>query len=181
MKNNVETIVLGGGCFWCLEAAFVRVVGVVAVVSGYAGGETVNPSYEQVCGGNTGHAEVVQVSYDPQMISLENILHLFFTLHDPTSRNRQGNDVGTEYRSIILYQNEEQKLAAENYLRKLNKAQIYSQVIVTELKALDVFYPAESYHQNYFAKHPDQAYCQLVIAPKLAKLASHYEGYLKEK
>jgi methionine-S-sulfoxide reductase len=135
MKNNVETIVLGGGCFWCLEAAFVRVVGVVAVVSGYAGGETVNPSYEQVCGGNTGHAEVVQVSYDPQMISLENILHLFFTLHDPTSRNRQGNDVGTEYRSIILYQNEEQKLAAENYLRKLNKAQIYSQVIVTELKA----------------------------------------------
>ncbi len=174
-----EAIILGGGCFWCLEAAYSRIKGVESAVSGYAGGNVEQPSYEQVCGGNTGHAEVVQVTYDPAQISTEDILHIFFVIHDPTTVNRQGHDIGTQYRSIIFYANENQKQVAEKIIKEINTEKVYDNEIVTELKPLSEFYEAEEYHQHYFAKNPTQAYCQAVIEPKLAKLRQKYSNLYK--
>ena len=168
MQNSHETIVLGGGCFWCTEALLSTLVGVLRVTPGYAGGETEDPTYRQVCNGGTGHAEVVEVEYDPEVISLEDLLEVFFATHDPTSLNRQGADVGTQYRSIILYDSYAQKLKVENFIAEL--AREYDKPIVTEVKELDRFYPAEEYHQRYFERNPNQPYCRAVISPKLAKL-----------
>lgn len=173
-EHNLETIVLGGGCFWCIEAAFSRVNGVVSAISGYAGGDKADPSYEQVCRGKTGHAEVVQLTYNPAVISLEKILGMFFVMHDPTTLNRQGHDVGTQYRSVIFYTDESQKKITEEYINKLAEEKVYNSPIVTEIKALEHFYPAEEYHQHYFEKNPEASYCQLVIAPKLKKFNDTY-------
>jgi methionine-S-sulfoxide reductase len=170
--TNIETIVLGGGCFWCVEAVFQRIRGVTGVTSGYAGGNTENPNYEMVSGGQTGHAEVVKIDFDPEIINLGAILDIFFHLHDPTTSNRQGADVGTQYRSVVLYLVEEQK---QVILDSIQEAKLdYQNPIVTEVKALEIFYPAEEYHQNYFNNHPTQGYCQVVINPKIGKL---YEKY----
>jgi peptide-methionine (S)-S-oxide reductase len=163
-----QTITLGGGCFWCIEAVYKRLDGVLDVTSGYAGGHTKNPSYEAVCSGTTGHAEVVRVAFDPDVVSLDEILRQFFRAHDPTTPNRQGNDVGTQYRSIVLYETDGQREAAERVRAEIS-AQT-SRKVVTEIKPLDVFYEAEEYHQDYFDAHPNAGYCRLVIAPKLKKL-----------
>lgn len=173
----METIVLGGGCFWCIEAAFSKTKGVVSAVSGYAGGSVENPSYEQVCGGRTGHAEVVQVTFDTSKITLEDILHIYFLIHDPTTLNRQGHDIGTQYRSVVFYMNEKQKESVEKVIAELGAEKIYSDQFVTEVLPLDVFYPAEDYHQHYFANNPEQAYCQAVIEPKLAKFRQQYSKF----
>jgi len=165
-----EVATLAGGCFWCIEAVFQKVDGVENVVSGYTGGVTVNPTYQQVCTGKTGHTEAVQVSFNPSNISYREILEIFFSIHDPTTMNRQGADTGTQYRSAIFYHNEQQKAAAEELIGELNKAHIWKEPIVTQIVPLDTFYPAEEYHREYFSRHPEQAYCQMVIAPKLKKL-----------
>lgn len=165
-----EVATLAGGCFWCIEAVFQKVDGVENVVSGYTGGVTVNPTYQQVCTGKTGHTEAVQVSFNPSKTSYREILEIFFSIHDPTTMNRQGADTGTQYRSAIFYHNEPQKAAAEELIRELNKAHIWKEPIVTQIVPLDTFYPAEEYHREYFSRHPEQAYCQMVIAPKLKKL-----------
>jgi peptide-methionine (S)-S-oxide reductase len=164
----METATLGGGCFWCLEAAFEEVPGVRSVVSGYAGGRTTDPTYEMVCSGNTGHAEVVQIEFDPAIVTYDRLLDLFWKIHDPTTVNRQGADVGTQYRSVILYHNEAQRAAAER--SRAAVAASYDASIVTEIVPLKVFYKAEQYHQDYFRRNPDAAYCVFVIAPKLKKL-----------
>ena len=163
-----ERITLGGGCFWCIEAVYKRVDGIVSVTSGYAGGETKNPTYEEVCSGRTGHAEVVRVEFDPGVIPLEDVLRRFFESHDPSTRNRQGNDVGTQYRSIVLYESDEQREVAERIRGEVDER--LSGKVVTEIKPLEEFFPAEEYHQDYFDKHPNAGYCRLVIAPKLKKL-----------
>lgn len=170
---------LGGGCFWCLEAAFEPLAGVQQVVSGYAGGARPNPTYEQVSTGTTGHAEVVQIHYDPSVISYEKLLAVFFTIHDPTTKDRQGNDVGSQYRSVIFYHNDQQKQAAEAAMAALNASGKYPRPLVTELQPLTAFYLAEDYHQDYFAKHPDQAYCRLVVAPKVNKVRDAFGDSLK--
>jgi peptide-methionine (S)-S-oxide reductase len=169
-KGNLETAVVGGGCFWCLEAVFERVEGVVAVRAGYAGGTVGNPSYEEVCTGSTGHAEVVEITYDDTLISYDEILDIFWLAHDPTTLNRQGNDVGTQYRSIILYRDDEQKKAALESKNKAPDKLKLTQPIVTEIKPLTVFYPAEDYHQDYYDNNRGQGYCIFVIHPKLKKL-----------
>ena len=174
-----EVATLGGGCFWCLEAVFEELRGVGKVVSGYAGGTVTDPSYEQVCTGQTGHAEVVQVAFDPAVISYRDILDVFFATHDPTTRNRQGADVGTQYRSVIFYQTPEQKRIAEERIAELNAAKIWNAPIVTEVEPLKAFYPAEGYHQSYFRNNPAQSYCQVVIAPKLAKFRKHFGPALR--
>lgn len=166
--SHPELATFGGGCFWCMEAAFQLVDGVQSVTSGYAGGHVENPTYKQVCGGDTGHAEVVQIEYDPQKISYERLLQVFWMAHDPTTLNRQGHDVGPQYRSIILYHNEAQKLAAERSMAEAAKE--FTKPIVTEIVPLKKFYRAEGYHQDYFRQNPGQAYCQRVIAPKIQKL-----------
>jgi peptide-methionine (S)-S-oxide reductase len=171
----LETAVFGGGCFWCLDAQFKLVPGVKSVVSGYAGGSLKNPSYEQVCSETTGHAEVVQVEFDPAVVSYEDLLRKFFRAHDPTTLNRQGGDVGTSYRSIILYSDETQKAAAEKVKAEAQK--LWPDPIVTEIVPLNAFYKAEDYHQDYFAKNPDQGYCRVVVAPKVKK----FEKLLKEE
>lgn len=160
---------LGGGCFWCLDAVFRKVRGVSAVVSGYAGGVGTHPGYEQVCTGATGHAEVIEITFDPEIISFRELLEIFFVIHDPTTRNRQGNDVGTQYRSVIFFLNKEQEDTAQDMIDALAAARIFAAPIVTELAAAPAFYPAEACHQNYFSLHPEQGYCQMVINPKLAK------------
>ena len=170
---------LGGGCFWCLEPVFAELVGVSDVVCGYAGGSLPNPSYAQVCTGTTGHAEVVQVRFDPAQITYRDLLQVFFSAHDPTQLNRQGNDVGTQYRSVIFYHSAEQKEAAEAVIAELEAAGIWPQPIVTELNQLDTFYPAEDYHQGYFYNNPQQPYCQIVIAPKLAAFRRRFARRLK--
>lgn len=180
-KVKSENIVLGGGCFWCLEAVYLRVHGVTNVVSGYAGGVTVNPNYENVSSGKTGHAEVVNVTFDAGKISLEDVLHIFFSIHDPTTLNRQGSDVGTQYRSIILFGDQRQHDAAEKVLREFAEQDVSGSMIVTELKKLETFFPAEEYHQNYFAKNPGNAYCQLVVAPKVAKFREKFKSFFAEK
>ena len=166
--NEVAT--LGGGCFWCLEAIFSEIEGIEKVVSGYSGGTVINPSYEEVCTGSTGHAEAVQLTFDPQEISFEQILRIFFAIHDPTTPNRQGADVGSQYRSAIFYHNEEQRNIAEQVIRELDSANVWDNPIVTEVTPFQGFYPAEDYHQKYYNRNPEQPYCQVVIAPKLAKL-----------
>ncbi|MCF7687838.1 MAG: peptide-methionine (S)-S-oxide reductase MsrA [Cephaloticoccus sp.] len=165
---KTESLVLGGGCFWCTEAAYDLLPGVKSVVSGYAGGTTSNPSYEEVCSETTGHAEVIQIKFDPATISLDKVLAYFWDIHDPTTLNRQGGDHGTSYRSIILYADEAQKIAAEKSLVEAQKT--FRDPIVTQIVPLKKFWPAEDYHQDYFAKHPNQGYCQMVIAPKIRKL-----------
>ena len=174
-----ETITLGGGCFWCLDAVFRRLRGVSAVVSGYAGGRVAHPTYEAVCGGDTGHAEVVQVTFDPQVIGLRELLEVFFTTHDPTTLNRQGADVGTQYRSAIFYHAPEQKAAAEAVIADFTARKVFPRPIVTEVTALPAFYPAEDYHQGYYEQNAWQPYCQIVISPKVAKLRQHYMEMLK--
>ena len=169
---ELESIVFGGGCFWCAEAIFRRLKGVVKVTSGYAGGSTATPTYEEVCGGKTGHAEVVKIEYDPSVAKLAALLELFFAMHDPTSKDRQGNDTGSQYRSVILYSTAEQKKAAEAFMKKISSE--YSKSIVTELKKLTTFYPAEEYHKDYYENNRYQPYCALVISPKLHKLKEKY-------
>lgn len=169
-----ELATLAGGCFWCLEAVYQQLKGVNKVVSGYAGGSVANPTYQQVCTGATGHAEVVQVTFDPVVISYRELLQVFFTIHDPTTLNRQGADVGTQYRSAIFYHSAAQKTTAEAVMAEFTAAGIWDKPIVTELNALEVFFQAEDYHQNYFRNHPSQSYCQVVIAPKVAKFRKQY-------
>jgi peptide-methionine (S)-S-oxide reductase len=176
---GLEIATLAGGCFWCLEAVYDNLQGVVDVVSGYSGGKTQRPSYAAVCTGLTGHAEVVQVTFDPKQVSLREILEGFFSIHDPTSLNRQGGDVGTQYRSAIFYHTPEQKAAAEQTIRELNAEQIWDKTIVTQLMPFTEFFPAEEYHQEYFARNPDQGYCQVVIAPKVAKFRKKFSNRLK--
>jgi peptide-methionine (S)-S-oxide reductase len=174
-----EIATLGGGCFWCLEAVFEQLRGVTTVESGYTGGTTPNPSYQQVCTGSTGHAEVVRVTFDPAVISYREILEVFFALHDPTTLNRQGNDVGTQYRSAIFYHSPEQKRIAEEVLTEFNKAGLWDRPTVTEVVPLTQFFRAEEYHQGYFRNNPTQGYCQAVVSPKVAKLRKHFVVKLK--
>jgi peptide-methionine (S)-S-oxide reductase len=177
---SLEVATLAGGCFWCIEAVFREVDGVQNVVSGYTGGTTVNPTYQQVCAGKTGHAEAVQMSFNPSKISYRGILEIFFSVHDPTTLNRQGADVGTQYRSAIFYHNEQQKAVAEALIGELNKAHLWKKPIVTQIVPLDTFYPAEDYHQEYFSRHPEQAYCQMVISPKVSKFRKQGTKRLKK-
>ncbi|MGB9737277.1 MAG: peptide-methionine (S)-S-oxide reductase [Chloroflexus aggregans] len=165
----LETATLAGGCFWCLEAVYDQVIGVKDVVSGYTGGHVPNPSYQRVCDGNTGHAEAVQIQFDPEQISYRELLEIFFSIHDPTTLNRQGADVGTQYRSAIFYHSEEQRQIAEQLVRELTEQRVFRDPIVTEIVPATTFYPAEDYHQEYFARNPYQPYCQFVVAPKVAK------------
>jgi peptide-methionine (S)-S-oxide reductase len=165
----MELVTFGSGCFWCTEAVFQQLKGVETVVSGYSGGHVENPSYEQVTTGRTGHAEVCQIQFDPEQISFEDILEVFFSTHDPTTLNRQGNDVGTQYRSAIFYHSEEQRETAERVKAELDKSGTWKNPIVTEIVPFEKFYPAEDYHQNYFRNNPNQGYCRMVIAPKLDK------------
>jgi peptide-methionine (S)-S-oxide reductase len=169
-----ETIVFGGGCFWCMEAAFQMLRGVQSVDSGYTGGKTVNPTYEEVSTGKTGHAEVVRVIFDSEVIKLNDLLGVFFTTHDPTSLNRQGNDIGEQYRSAIFYSNKGQKQAVQNFIKKLTEDNTFLKPIITEVLPMKDFYPAEDYHKNYYKNNPDQAYCQVVINPKITKLRQKY-------
>jgi len=178
--NSTETATLGGGCFWCLEAVFAELEGVEEVVSGYAGGEEVDPSYRQVCEGETGHAEVVRVRFDPERLSYRDLLMVFFGTHDPTTRDRQGADVGSQYRSIILHHDEAQRAEAEALIREINRADVYRDPIVTELAPFTSFYAAEDYHQDYYARNPRQGYCQVVIAPKLDKFRKQFAEKLKK-
>jgi peptide-methionine (S)-S-oxide reductase len=175
-----ETAILGGGCFWCTEAAFTELQGVSAVQSGYAGGEVPNPTYKAVCTGRTGHAEVVEVKFDPAIISYEDILRVFFTIHDPTQLNRQGADTGTQYRSVIFYADEAQKAAAAAIIAEFEKAGVWGGKIVTEVSPAPVFYRAEPEHDQYFARNPYAGYCQAVIAPKVAKLRKAFAARLKK-
>ncbi|MBN1784383.1 MAG: peptide-methionine (S)-S-oxide reductase MsrA [Candidatus Bathyarchaeota archaeon] len=179
-KNSVEVMTLGGGCFWCIEATFQEIRGGINVESGYAGGTTVSPTYEQVCTGTTGHAEVVQVTFDPNIISFKDLLEVFFTAHDPTTLNRQGADMGTQYRSTIFYHNERQKKIAEQTIQKFIAAKVWDDPIVTTVEPLKKFYKAEDYHRKYFDRNPESAYCRIVIAPKIAKLRKKYHGKLKK-
>jgi len=169
-----ETATFGGGCFWCVEAAFEQLAGVEDVTSGYAGGHVEDPSYREVCNGTTGHAEVVQVEYDTDELAYEDLLEVFFKVHDPTTLNRQGPDVGEQYRSIILYHDDDQRDLAEAFVEELEAADAYEGEIVTEIEELDVFYRAEDKHQNYFEKHPNQAYCSVNVAPKVAKVREEF-------
>jgi peptide-methionine (S)-S-oxide reductase len=177
--HNHATATLGGGCFWCLEAVYDRVEGVHAVTSGYAGGHVTNPSYRQVCTGTTGHAEVVQVEYDPEIISYRDLLEIFFTIHDPTTKDRQGADVGPQYRSIILFHDADQQTTAESVIEDLEADGVFDDPIVTDVEPLDTFYRAEDKHQDYFANNPGQPYCQAVIAPKVNKLRKKHAKRLK--
>jgi peptide-methionine (S)-S-oxide reductase len=179
-RSRIETATLGGGCFWCLEAVYLDVNGVVAVESGYAGGPVEAPNYEQICEGNTGHAEVVRVSFDPLQISYRDILHIFFAIHDPTTLNRQGHDVGTQYRSVIFTHSEAQRDAAREIIDDLERQRVYDDPVVTQVLPAPRYWPAEAYHQNYFARNPFQGYCMMVVGPKVAKFRSHYAHFLKK-
>ncbi|HEY5982973.1 MAG TPA: peptide-methionine (S)-S-oxide reductase MsrA [Anaerolineales bacterium] len=181
MRTDLQTATLAGGCFWCLEAVFDELKGVESVESGYAGGSKANPSYRDVCSGSTGHAEVVQVRFDPAIITYRDILNVFFAIHDPTTPNRQGADVGTQYRSAIFYHEEAQKQTAEDLIRELNAQQIWDKPIVTEIARFDKFYVAEDYHQEYFARNPYQPYCMAVVAPKVSKFRKHFIDKLKKQ
>lgn len=178
-QNSKELATLGGGCFWCLEAVYLELKGIEKVESGYCGGAVPNPTYYQVCEGDTGHAEVVQLTFDPQVVSFKDILKVFFTIHDPTTLNRQGADVGTQYRSAIFYHNPKQKVIAEETITELTAEKIWDNPIVTQIAPLDIFYAAEDYHQEYFANNPYQPYCQYVVAPKVAKFRKYFTEHLK--
>ncbi|HYD33428.1 MAG TPA: peptide-methionine (S)-S-oxide reductase MsrA [Methylophilaceae bacterium] len=171
--------ILAGGCFWCLEPVFTQLKGVHNVVSGYIGGQTVSPTYKQVCNGDTGHAEAIQIEYDPAQISFEELLEIFFASHDPTTPNRQGNDVGTQYRSAIFCQDDEQRRIAETVIGRLNQERAFPSPIVTEINTGGTFYPAEDYHQRYYDKNPNQPYCMIVAAPKIAKIRAKYTDRIK--
>ena len=179
--SRFEVATLAGGCFWCLEAIYDDLKGVEDVVSGYAGGGVANPSYQAVCTGATGHAEVVQVTFDPQVVSFKELLEVFFTIHDPTTLNRQGADVGTQYRSAIFYHSPEQKAAAGQVITEIGAAGIWPDPVVTEIAPLETFYPAEDYHQEYFRKNPYQGYCRAVVAPKVAKFRAKFIERLKKE
>ena len=183
MPNDapVETAVLGGGCFWCLDAVFRELAGVTSIESGYAGGRTPHPTYEAVCRGDTGHAEVVRVSFDPAVLSYRDLLRVFFTIHDPTTRDRQGNDVGTQYRSVIFAQSDAQRADAKAVIDELDAAHVWPDPIVTELAGAGAFYPAEAYHQDYFERNGGQPYCAYVVAPKVAKFRKAYAERLKRR
>lgn len=178
--NKKEVAVFGGGCFWCTEAVFKMLKGVESVLPGYAGGTVPNPTYEQVCNGDTGHAEVIKIEYDPALVSFKTLMTVFFATHDGSSRNRQGNDVGPQYRSIILYSTPEQKTEAESFIKELNDSNVEGKPIVTEVVPLEKFYEAENYHKDYFARNPEQAYCQIVINPKLEKVQEQFAELLNE-
>ncbi|MBS9768095.1 MAG: peptide-methionine (S)-S-oxide reductase MsrA [Flavobacteriaceae bacterium] len=178
--QQTETVTLGAGCFWCVEAVFDQLKGVEKVQSGYSGGTAENPSYEEVCTGTTGHAEVVQITYNPQIIAFEDILEVFWTIHDPTTLNRQGADVGTQYRSAIFYHNEKQRKIATAYIQQLNDLKTFEMPIVTEVTPFSNFYPAENYHDNYYNQNGDNPYCRMVIRPKVRKFQKLFEGKLKE-
>ena len=180
-QSNFETITLAGGCYWCVEAIYENLNGVKSVISGYAGGKMPNPTYEEVSTGKTGHAEVVQITYDKNVTNLDEIFNVFFTVHDPTTLNRQGADVGTQYRSAIFYKNEEQKKAAQSIINALTKGKIYDSPIVTTLEPLTKFYKAENYQQNYYANNKSQPYCKLVIQPKIEKFENLFKDRLKNK
>lgn len=182
-KENLQQITFGGGCFWCVESCFNMLDGVDSAISGYSGGDTKNPTYEEVSTGNTGHAEVVQISYDPKIISYEQLLDVFFFLHDPTQLNRQGNDVGTQYRSVIYYQNNTEKQKAEEAITKIDQSKKYQNKVVTELTKFEKFWPAEAYHQGYYNANPNQPYCSAVVGPKIQKFKKHFGslGMLKKE
>ena len=179
-QGKMEVATLGGGCFWCIEATFDEIKGVVNVESGYSGGTAASPTYEQVCTGTTGHAEVVQVTFDPSSIAFKEILEIFFTTHDPTTRNRQGADVGTQYRSVIFYHDEKQKEVAEQVIAEFDAAKVWDSFIVTQVEPFKKFYKAEEYHKRYFSRHPEAGYCRVIIAPKIAKLRKKYREKLKK-
>ena len=179
MKQNHEVAVFGGGCFWCTEAVFDELNGVISVMPGYAGGSMNNPTYDDVCGGRTGHAEAIRIEFDPSAISYRDLLTVFFATHDPTTLNRQGNDVGTQYRSIVLYAGTEQKKQAEGLIQELNDSSAFGEPVVTEVKPLGDFYEAEDYHRKYFANNSYQPYCQFIISPKLQKLQKRFADLLK--
>lgn len=179
--DNLQKATFGSGCFWCTEAIFERLNGVVKVVSGYAGGTVENPTYEEVCSGTTGHAEVTQITYNPEVITYDELLEVFWKTHDPTTLNHQGNDVGTQYRSVIFYHNEEQKQLAEKYKEELNKSGAWDKPIVTEISPLTNFFSAEGYHQDYYENNPKQGYCAFVIAPKVEKFEKVFKNKLKNK
>jgi len=176
---STETATLAGGCFWCTEAVFSDLQGVGRVVPGYTGGTAASPTYEQVCTGRTGHAEAVEITFDPNVVSFHDLLGIFFTTHDPTTANRQGNDVGTQYRSAVFYHDERQKTTAEAVVRELAQSGVWRKKIVTEIVPYSVFYPAEEYHHNYFRRNPEKGYCQVVIAPKVAKFRKQYAALLR--
>ncbi len=180
MTKELETATLGGGCFWCTEAIYKELKGVVDVKPGYSGGYVKNPTYEEVCTGNTGHAEVAQITFDPEITSFADILEVFFKTHDPTTLNRQGNDVGTQYRSVIFYHSEKQKETAEKVIKLFEEERVYDRSIVTEVTPFTAFYPAEDYHIDYFEKNPNQPYCQYVIVPKIEKFRKIFKKSLKE-
>jgi peptide-methionine (S)-S-oxide reductase len=179
MKDNLQVAVFGGGCFWCTEAVFKRLRGVESVTSGYAGGNINNPTYEQVSSEDTGHAEVIRVEFDPSEVQYKDLLNVFFATHDPTTLNRQGGDIGTQYRSIILYSNDLQKQEAESFIRELENSGTFDDPIVTEIGPLEKFFEAEDYHQDYYRKNPNQGYCQAIINPKVAKLRQKFLPLLK--
>ncbi|MDZ7648010.1 MAG: peptide-methionine (S)-S-oxide reductase MsrA [Cytophagales bacterium] len=178
--KDLEVATLGSGCFWCTEAFFLRVKGIESVVSGYSGGRIKNPTYREVCSGPTGHAEVIQVKFDPTLISFAEVLEIFWNTHDPTTLNKQGADEGTQYRSVVFYHNEMQKKIAEEYIVQLDKSGTYKNPVVTEISPFTTFYPAEEYHQNYYALNPNQGYCQYVIRPKVEKFNKQYADRLKK-
>ena len=179
VKEGMEVATFAGGCFWCTEAVFLEIKGVEKVVSGYIGGKTINPTYKDICTGETGHAEAIQITFNPNEVAYEDLLEVFFGTHDPTTLNRQGADVGTQYRSEIFYHSEAQKTKAENYIQLLEKEKLYDKKIVTKVSSATVFYNAEEYHQNYYNQNSSQGYCQMVIAPKLEKLRKYYKSKLK--
>ena len=172
---------LGNGCFWCTEAVFMRLNGVIKVTSGYSGGHMENPDYKSVCGGNTGHAECLQIIYDDNQIQFENLMEVFWGTHDPTTLNRQGGDIGTQYRSVIFYHDQEQKVIAESYIQQLTEAKTFKDPIVTTLEPFTIFYPAEDYHQNYLALNGSNPYCQLVVKPKVEKFEKKFSEKIKNK
>ncbi|MCU7553739.1 peptide-methionine (S)-S-oxide reductase MsrA [Alteromonas sp. ASW11-19] len=176
---NHETATLAGGCFWCIESAFNSVEGVESAISGYAGGDDPTPSYESVCRGETGHAEVVQVTYNPELLSYREVLEIFFALHDPTQLNRQGNDVGTQYRSVVFYHNDSQRKEAEAIIQEMTDDEVWPDPIVTEVEPISNYVPAEDYHQNYFKNNPENQYCAMVVAPKLAKFKKTFASKLR--
>lgn len=179
-NENLQTATFAGGCFWCTEAVFQELQGVEKVTSGYIGGHEPNPTYESVCAGQTGHAEAIQILYSPELVSFESLLEVFFKTHDPTTLNRQGNDIGTQYRSAIFYHTPEQKTAAEEIIGELNAAEVFSQPIVTEVTAATIWYPAEDYHQDYYSQNPNQGYCAMVITPKLEKFRKVFADRLRQ-
>jgi peptide-methionine (S)-S-oxide reductase len=178
-ESNLETATLAAGCFWCVEAVFDDLKGVENVVSGYSGGHSENPTYREVCDGNTGHAEVAEIQFDPSVISFKDILRVFFSVHDPTTLNRQGNDIGSQYRSAIFYRSDEQRRDADEVIKEVTDEGVYDKPIVTEVTPLDKFWPAEDYHQEYFANNPNQPYCQAVVSPKVKKFRQKFADRLK--